>query len=116
MSTSRIETFAEFWPYYLGEHRNPTCRTLHYVGTTLALAALVTALTTLNPAWLLAAAVSGYAFAWIGHFFVERNRPATFTYPLWSLRADFTLYGLLVTGQLKHDEDFRRICLEGAPA
>ena len=116
MPKARIETFAAFWPYYLGEHRNPICRTLHYVGTTFAIGLLASALVTTNPWLLLAAVVSGYAFAWIGHFFVERNRPATFTYPLWSLRADFTLYGLLITGRLKHDPDFQRVCVEGAPA
>ncbi|MEM6928083.1 MAG: DUF962 domain-containing protein [Myxococcota bacterium] len=116
MSQDRIQTFTEFWPYYLGEHRDPSCRALHYVGTTLALGWLVTSIVTANPWLLLAAIVSGYLFAWIGHFFVERNRPATFTYPLWSLRADFTLYGLLVSGRLKDDPDFQRVCIEGAPA
>ncbi|MEN0063483.1 MAG: DUF962 domain-containing protein [Myxococcota bacterium] len=114
MSSERIESFEAFWPYYLGEHRNPTCRVLHYIGTTFAIGWLIAAAVTLNPWLVLAAAFSGYFFAWIGHFFVEKNRPATFTYPLWSLRADFRLYGLLVTGQLKHDAAFQRVILQAA--
>ena len=112
----RIESFEAFWPYYLGEHRHPTCRLLHYVGTTLSLVWLAVAVVTLTPYYLLAAVFSGYFFAWVGHFFVEHNRPATFTYPLWSLAADFRLYGLLVTGRLNDDAAFRRVCVEGEPA
>ncbi|MEM1417061.1 MAG: DUF962 domain-containing protein [Myxococcota bacterium] len=116
MTESRTETFEEFWPYYLGEHRHPTCRVLHYVGTKLALLWLATAVVTRNPWLLLAATVSGYFFAWVGHFFVEKNRPATFTYPLWSLRADFKLYGLFVTGRLNADPSFQSVCGSGQPA
>ena len=108
--TDRIESFEDFWPYYLGEHRSPVCRGLHYVGTTLALLWLATAVATLQPVLLVPAVLSGYAFAWLGHFFIEKNRPATFTYPAWSLRADFLMYGKFVTGQLTRDAAFQRQC------
>src|SRR5690349_24738424 len=80
----RFRSFAEFYPYYLSEHANRTCRRLHFAGTTLGFAFLLHAFSTLNFWWLLAALVCGYAFAWVGHFFFEKNRPATFTYPFYS--------------------------------
>lgn len=70
---TRITSYSAFWPYYLGEHSKPGCRALHYVGTTLALVNLLAFLVTLTPWFLLGALISGYAFAWIGHFFVEQN-------------------------------------------
>jgi hypothetical protein len=96
----RYKTYEEFWPFYVSQHMNATCRALHFVGTTfvwifLALGALV------SPWWLLMAPVAGYGFAWVGHFFFEKNRPATFTYPLWSLRGDFRMYRLTLLGRMK---------------
>ena len=95
-----LTSFSEFWPYYLREHALPATRALHFFGTGLGLTLLVMALAT-QTWWLLAVAVvSGYAFAWIGHVAVERNRPATFTYPAWSLLGDFRMFGLWVVGRL----------------
>ncbi len=100
MATDRIPTFEQFWPYYLGEHKNPLCRNLHFVGTTLALSLLVTAAVTQQPWFVLGALLSGYAFAWVGHFFIEKNRPATFTYPLWSFAADWKMWAYTLSGKL----------------
>ena len=98
--TARIQSFREFWPYYLGEHRRPGTRALHLIGTTLSLLFLLSAVTTARWWLFFVAVVCGYAFAWVGHFFVEHNRPATFRYPLWSLAADFKMWFAAVTGRL----------------
>lgn len=96
-----IRTFEQFWPYYLGEHSRPGTRALHLAGTTLSLGLVVTAVITGRWGLLLAALVCGYAFAWVGHYFVEHNRPATFRYPLWSFAADFRMWWSALTGRLK---------------
>lgn len=96
---SRLSSYEEFWPYYVSEHMEPVTRRLHVFGTTLVLAAMAAALL-FDPLWLLAAPVAGYAFAWTGHYFFEHNRPATFTYPLWSLRADFRMFRLMLRGRM----------------
>jgi hypothetical protein len=90
------------------EHRNPVNRALHYTGTTLVIGCVATAAVTMNPAWLLAAPVAGYGCAWVGHFFVEKNKPATFKYPLWSLRADFKMYGMALRGKMR--DEVERLC------
>ena len=97
---ARIQTFEEFFRYYLGQHSLPSTRALHYIGTTLFLASLVAFAVTLQWPYILLAIVVGYLFAWIGHFFIEKNRPATFTYPLWSFISDLKMFFLFVTGQL----------------
>jgi hypothetical protein len=97
---TRVDTFAEFWPHYVREHARPLTRGLHYIGTAGLAVTIVAALTTGHLRWLLLLPVVGYGFAWTAHFFVERNRPATFTHPLWSLRADFVMFAKMLRGQM----------------
>ncbi|WAT17655.1 DUF962 domain-containing protein [Aurantiacibacter sp. MUD11] len=98
--SERYSTFAEFWPFYLREHALPKTRALHYVGTALVFAVAIFALVTGRWWFLLAMPLAGYFFAWLAHFTVEKNRPATFTYPAWSLAADFRMFFLWLTGRL----------------
>jgi hypothetical protein len=96
--TDRYQTFDAFYPFYIHEHQNPVCRRLHVVGTGLVFVAL--GLGVLITPWFFAAApFIGYFFAWVGHFFFEKNRPATFKYPLWSLMGDFRMFFETVSGQ-----------------
>jgi hypothetical protein len=89
--SDRLATFAAFWPFYLSQHRRSACRMLHYLGTSTAIAIAAVALLAGHPRGLLLALLVGYAPAWIAHAFIEKNRPATFQYPLWSLLADFKM-------------------------
>lgn len=101
MSGNRaVTTYAEFWPYYLQEHAKPATRNLHFFGTSMAvLSALAAAVTGI--VWFVPVAfVAGYGPAWAAHFFVEHNRPATFTHPLWSLVSDFRMAWFWATGRL----------------
>ncbi|MEM7237216.1 MAG: DUF962 domain-containing protein [Pseudomonadota bacterium] len=100
MGEKEFGSFAEFYPYYLGEHANPVSRKLHYVGTALAIGLMLCALVTANWMLMIAVPLAGYFFAWVGHAFFERNRPATFTYPLWSLMGDFRMFFEAITGRL----------------
>ena len=98
-------SFAEFWPFYLREHSKASTRALHYVGTSLVVLIAIGAVLSGRWAWLIALPLAGYFFAWVAHFGVEKNRPATFTYPLWSLAADFKMWGLWLTGRLGPELD-----------
>ena len=95
-----MQTFAEFWPFYLREHSRKATRTLHFAGTTLSLLLVIGGIALRSGGLLLLALVCGYAFAWVGHFFVEHNRPATFKYPLWSFAADWKMWALALSGRL----------------
>ena len=97
----KFETFGEFYPFYLEEHRNPTCRRLHFVGSALVLLALFYTIATGKWIFLLTLPVIGYGFAWVGHFAFEKNRPATFSYPLYSLRGDWVMFKDILTGKIK---------------
>lgn len=103
---TRPSTYAEFWPCYLREHAAPLTRRLHALGTLLGLLLLLGALL-LGAWWLfLLALVAGYGFAWVSHMLVERNRPASFRHPWWSLISDFRMAWRMVTGRL--DEELRK--------
>ncbi len=98
--SERIGTYAEFWPHYLREHSKPETRRLHFAGTGAGVCLALLAAVAANPWLLLLALVAGYGPAWIGHFFIENNRPATFTHPLWSLVSDFRMFWCWITGSL----------------
>lgn len=96
----RYQSFGSFYPFYLSEHRNSTCRRLHFAGTFLVLLTLVFVIGTRSWSHLWLLPVVGYGFAWVGHFFFEKNRPATFRYPLYSLMGDFRMFYEILTGRL----------------
>lgn len=96
----RYTEFAEFYPFYLGEHSNRICRRLHFVGSSLALLCAIAAIVR-GDAWLiLAALLIGYGFAWIGHFFFEHNKPASFKQPWFSYRGDWKMWWQILTGKI----------------
>ncbi|ANB59441.1 DUF962 domain-containing protein [Anoxybacteroides amylolyticum] len=98
-----FKNYEEFWPFYLSQHRKRATRVWHFIGTSFVFIFLVTAVVTWNAWWILAAPVVAYSFAWISHFFIEGNKPATFGHPLWSLRADFRMYRLMLLGKLEKE-------------
>lgn len=103
MSEQRFKSFEEFWPFYVLEHSNKTNRILHFVGTSAALTILGAAAIKKKPGMIPLALVAGYGCAWVGHFLVEGNRPATFKYPLWSLMGDFKMWSKMVRGKMDRE-------------
>lgn len=110
MSEHDFQSFEEFWPYYVKEHQKKATRILHFIGTTAAAGCLAGGLLT-KRRWLLAVApVVGYGPAWIGHFFIEKNRPATFQHPVWSFRADLVMWWKMATRKM--DAEVERVLAE----
>lgn len=97
----QFTSFAQFYPFYLSEHADRTCRRLHFVGSSLGLVCVALLVVTGNPWWLLAGLVAGYAFAWIGHFGFEKNKPASFKRPLYSFMGDWAMYRDIWLGRIK---------------
>lgn len=94
-------SFKEFYPFYLSQHQNPTCRRLHFVGSLLVLVTLFSVVITRQFHYLFALPLIGYGFAWIGHFFFEKNKPATFIYPFYSLLGDWVMFKDMLFGKIK---------------
>ena len=97
----RFASFAEFYPFYLSEHANRTSRRLHFIGSTGVFACVVAGLVGGNAWWYLGAVLCGYGFAWVGHFFFEKNRPATFKHPFYSFVGDWAMFKDIVSGRIK---------------
>jgi hypothetical protein len=107
MTDKEIETFEQFWDFYVGEHKEKATRILHFIGTTAAIGCVATGLLT-KRRWLIAVALlAGYGPAWFSHFFIEKDKPATFKYPLWSLEADFVMWWKMLTGKM--DAEVERV-------
>jgi hypothetical protein len=107
MKEHRFQTFDEFWPHFVRAHENKATRTLHFAGTTGAIACITGGIVLRKP-WLFAlAAAVGYGPAWAAHFFIEKNRPATFDYPFWSLKAGLLMWSMILTGTM--DAEVERV-------
>ncbi len=102
--SEKIKDYSAFWPYYLREHAKPLTRALHYIGSAMALVFLGLGILS-DSTFFFAALLAGYGFAWVAHFFIEHNKPATFTYPVWSLYSDWRMFALFITGQLQRHLD-----------
>ncbi|MBC6367934.1 DUF962 domain-containing protein [Algoriphagus sp. AK58] len=97
----KYSSLKEFYPYYLTEHQHPTSRILHFIGTGLVFVILILSVVRNEYSWMISIPIVGYGFAWVGHFFFEKNKPATFKYPFYSLASDFILFYELLTGKQK---------------
>ena len=103
MSTERYKSFAEFWPFYVTEHSKPGTRILHLIGTSLGITVLIYFIAS-GRWWLFPLGfIPGYGFAWLAHFTIEKNRPATFQYPLWSFMGDYKMIAMMLTGRMRNE-------------
>jgi len=107
----RFQSFEEFWPYYVAEHSQPATRTLHAIGTTAAVACLAACIARRKWSLTPLAFIPGYGAAWIAHVFIEKNKPATFKYPLWSFIADYKMVGMMLAGTM--DAEIERVASSG---
>jgi len=96
-----FNSFKQFYPYYLKEHTNDVCRRLHFFGSSLVIILLLAGLWTMNTWYFVMMPIAGYSFAWVGHFFFEHNKPATFTYPLYSFIGDWKMFAQILSGRIK---------------
>lgn len=96
-----FQSFKEFYPFYLSQHQNVTCRKLHFIGTLLSALSLLAFIISWHWFFLLLTPICGYGFAWVGHFYFEKNKPATFKYPLYSLMGDFVMFKDIIQGKIK---------------
>ena len=101
MSKERIEPFSKFYPYYLTEHEDRTNKVMHFIGTTLVIFVFVAAILSGNYKWLWFCPLLGYGFAWPGHMIFEKNKPATFRQPIYSLMSDFVMWWDIIRGRVK---------------
>ncbi|MFN0293607.1 Mpo1-like protein [Pedobacter helvus] len=99
MNTKKYKSLREFYPFYLSEHQNTTSRILHFTGTALVVICLIGGILFHDLRFIIAVPFLGYGFAWVGHFFFEKNKPATFQYPAYSLASDFLLFWDLLNGK-----------------
>ena len=97
----RFSSFSNFYPYYLSEHSKKGTKILHFIGTSLVICFFISFLFTYDAFWLFLCPLFGYGFAWIGHYFIENNKPATFEYPLYSLFGDFVMFWEILSGKIK---------------
>lgn len=110
MENKTYNTLSEFWPFYLSEHSHRLNRTFHFIGSTFALIFIFMAIKSMDVYFLLAALFSGYGFAWIGHFVIQKNRPATFIYPFKSFISDWKMYFYILTFQI--DKELKKYSIE----
>ena len=110
VNNKRIENYREFWDFYVSEHQQPITRYLHFVGTTLGIVLLVFLVRGGHWLYLPLCLVVGYAFAWFSHFFVEKNKPASFKYPWWSFISDYKMLWFMLTGRM--DAEVERVILQ----
>jgi hypothetical protein len=99
--SSDFASFRDFYPYYLSEHADRSCRRMHYLGSSLGLVCLALAILNANAWWVLAGLIAGYGCAWIGHYRFEKNRPATFKYPFYSFAGDWVMFADMLRGRIR---------------